>query len=58
MSLVCESGKTIVETISKQLEYVTKSLIYGHANNIVLNVKQLYSISSSFSSLLLATTVV
>ena len=58
MSLVRESGKTIVETISKQLEYVTKSLIYSHANNIVLNVKQLYFIRSSFSSLLLATTVV
>ena len=27
MSLVRESGKTIVETISKQLECVTKSLI-------------------------------
>ena len=27
MSLVRESGKTIVETISKQLENVTKSLI-------------------------------
>ena len=40
ISLVRKTRKAIVETISKQLEYVTK----GHTNNVVLNLKQLYSL--------------
>ena len=43
-SLVCETIKAKVETISKQLEYVTKGHICSNTNNVVLNLKQLYSL--------------
>ena len=41
-SLVCKTRKATVETISKQLEYITK----GHiaVQTIVLNLKRLYSL--------------
>ena len=51
ISLVCKTGKATVETISKQLEYITK----GHMAvqiNIVLNLIHLYSLVP-FSSFVL-----
>ena len=49
--MVCETGKATAETILKQLEYITKRHIAMH-NNIILNLKQLYSLVP-FSSLVL-----
>ena len=37
MSPVRETRKATVETISKQLEYVTKGHIHSNASNIALN---------------------
>ena len=52
MSLVCKTRKATIETISKQLEYVTKGTYGSNVYNIVLNLKQLYSLVP-FSSLVL-----
>ena len=51
ISPICETRKVTVETISKQLEYITKSYI-ATIYNIILNLKLLYS-SVPFSSLVL-----
>ena len=45
LSPVCETRKVTAETISKCLGYVTKGHIRSNANNIVLNLKQLYSLA-------------
>ena len=45
MSLVCKSRKATVETISKQLKYITKSHIASNTNIIVLNLKLLYPLA-------------
>ena len=52
MSLVRETRKITVETLSKQLEYVIR--LHSNMYNIVLNLKQLHSLVP-FSSLLLLT---